>query len=60
MKFSKFLFFLLVSTFILFSCKKESSEEEISKTTLPNYGNVDLNDVFDRKDGKLENKDSII
>ena len=60
MKFSKFLFFLLLSTFILFSCKKESSEEEIIKTTLPNYGNVDLDDVFNRKDGKLENKDSII
>ena len=60
MKFSKFLFFLLVSTFILFSCKKESSEEEIIKTILPNYGNVDLDKVFNRKDGKLENKDSII
>lgn len=60
MKFSKFLFFLLVSTFILFSCKKESSEEEIIKTTLPNYGNVDLDKVFNRRDGKLENKDSII
>ena len=60
MKFSKSLFFLLISTFILFSCKKESSEEEIIKTTLPNYGNVDLDKVFNRKDGKLENKDSII
>ena len=60
MKFSKSLFFLLVSTFILFSCKKESSEEEIIKTILPNYGNVDLDKVFNRKDGKLENKDSII
>lgn len=60
MKFSKSLFFLLVSAFILFSCKKESSEEEIIKTTLPNYGNVDLDKVFNRKDGKLENKDSII
>lgn len=60
MKFSKSLFFLLVSAFILFSCKKESSEEEIIKTTLPNYGNVDLDKVFNRRDGKLENKDSII
>ena len=60
MKFSKSLFFLLISTFILFSCKKESSEEEIIKTTLPNYGNVDLDKVFNRRDGKLENKDSII
>lgn len=60
MKFSKSLLFLLISTFILFSCKKESSEEEIIKTTLPNYGNVDLEKVFNRKDGKLENKDSIV
>lgn len=60
MKFSKFLFFLLLTTLFLFSCKKENAEEEILKTTLPNFGNVDLDDVFKRKDGKLENKDSIV
>ena len=60
MKFSKSLFFLLLITLVLFSCKKENSEEETLKTTLPNFGNVDLDDVFKRKDGKLENKDSII
>lgn len=60
MKFSKSLFFLLLITFILFSCKKESSKEEQVKTTLPNFGNVDLDDVFKRKDSKLENKDSIV
>ena len=60
MKFSKFLFFLLLISLTFFSCKKESSEEENLKTTLPNYGNVDLDDVFKRKDGKIENRDSIV
>ena len=60
MKFLKALFFLILFSLVLFSCKKENSEEENSKTTLPNFGNVDLDDVFKRKDRKLENKDSII
>ena len=60
MKFSRSLFLVLFIALTLFSCKKESSEEENIKTNLPNYGNVNLDDVFSRKDGKLENKDSII
>lgn len=60
MKFSKDLFFLLFLSFTLFSCKKESSVEENIKTTLPNFGNVDLDDVFKRKDQKLANKDSVV
>ena len=60
MKFLKALFFLVLFSLVLFSCKKGSSEEENSKTTLPNFGNVDLDEVFKRKDRKLENKDSII
>lgn len=60
MKFPKSFLFLLLITLVLFSCKKESSEEAQIKTTLPNYGNVDLDDVFTRKDNKLENKDSIV
>ena len=60
MKFSKPLLFLLLITLISFSCKKESSKEEEIKTTLPNYGNVDLDHVFNRKDRKLENKNEII
>ncbi|MDQ0476657.1 MULTISPECIES: serine hydrolase [Chryseobacterium] len=59
MKLSKSFLFLLLITLVLLSCKKESSEEAQIKTTLPNYGNVDLDDVFTRKDNKLENKDSI-
>ncbi len=34
--------------------------EETTQTTLPNFGNVDLDEVFKRKDQKLENKDSIV
>lgn len=60
MKFSKSLLFLLLITLFLFSCKKEASKEEQTKTTLPNYGNVNLDDVFNRKDRQLENKDSIV
>ena len=59
MKFPKSLFFLVLFSLILFSCKKESSAEETTKTTLPNFGNVDLDDIFTRKDRKLANKDSI-
>ena len=60
MKFPKNLFFLLLLSFTLFSCKKENSVEETTQTTLPNFGNVDLDEVFKRKDQKLENKDSIV
>ena len=60
MKFSQNLFFLLFLSFTLFSCKKENSLEESTKTTLPNFGNVDLDDVFKRKDQKLASKDSIV
>ena len=60
MKFSKALFVLILFALILFSCKKESSEEEQIKTTLPNFGNVDLDGVFKNKDHTLENKDSLV
>lgn len=60
MKFSQNLFFLLFLSCTLFSCKKENSPEESTKTTLPNFGNVDLDDVFKRKDQKLARKDSIV
>lgn len=60
MKFFKLPFALLLLTIILFSCNKEKTEEETTKTTLPNYGNVDLDDVFRRRDHKLKNKDSIV
>lgn len=60
MKFSRSLFLVLFIALTLFSCKKESSEEEQIKTTLPNFGNVDLDGVFKNKDHTLENKDSLV
>ena len=60
MKLSRNLFFLFVLGCSLISCKKENSTETQQKTTLPNYGNVDLDDVFKNKDSKLKNKDSIV
>ena len=60
MKLSRRLFFLLILCCSLISCKKENSTETQQKTTLPNYGNVDLDDVFKNKDSKLKNKDSIV
>ena len=60
MKFLKSFFLLVLFSFFLYSCKKESSDEETIKTTLPNFGNVDLDEIFKRKDRKLEDKDSII
>lgn len=60
MKLSRRLFFLLILCCSLISCKKENPAENQQKTTLPNYGNVDLDDVFKNKDIKLKNKDSIV
>ena len=60
MKLSRRLFFLLILCCSLISCKKENPAENQQKTTLPNYGNVDLDDVFKNKDSKLKNKDSIV
>lgn len=46
----------------LFSCKNKSESKEVSAentTNLPNYGNVDLGNVFTKADGLLSNKESI-
>ena len=60
MKLFRNIFFLAVLSLALFSCKKENSGSEELKTTLPNFGNVDLDEIFKRKDNKLKNKDSIV
>ena len=60
MKLSRRLFFFLILCCSLISCKKENPVENQQKTTLPNYGNVELDDVFKNKDIKLKNKDSIV
>lgn len=48
----------LILLFILISCKKD----EISsvENELPNYGNVDLDDVFDKKESYLPNKSGVL
>lgn len=60
MKLFRSIFFLAVLSFALFSCKKEKSGSEELKTTLPNFGNVELDEIFKQENNKLENKDSIV
>ncbi|UOE37886.1 serine hydrolase domain-containing protein [Chryseobacterium oryzae] len=55
----KFTTLLLSGIFILFiSCKKNKTESasEEPKTNLPNYGNVDLNKVFENENIHISNK----
>lgn len=51
---------LLLVCLGLFSCKKKENRTEEQKTGLPNFGNVELDDIFKRKDNRLENKDSVV
>lgn len=60
MKFLNSLLFLLIFSFTLFSCKKENKTKEELQTTLPNYSNINLDDIFKRKDNQLKNEDSIV
>lgn len=61
MRISKFLFFLLLLSLTFSSCNKEKIDpEENINTTLPNFGNIDLDDIFDKKDGKLDNEEEIV
>ena len=60
MKLFRSLFFLLLFSILLYSCKKEDKTEQITKTSLPNFGNINLDGIFKRKDNRLENKDSIV
>lgn len=60
----KFAVLLSVSVFSLFvSCKKDKEKESNQSTyssNLPNFGNVDLNNVFSMEDNLLDNKQQII
>ena len=61
MKFIQNILILLFLSFALLCCKKDNPNNlENIKTDLPNYGNIDLDDIFHRKDNRLENKDSIV
>lgn len=52
----KFVAFLILF-FLLVSCKKD--ENSSLKNDLPNYGNVELDDVFNKEDSKLINESEI-
>jgi CubicO group peptidase (beta-lactamase class C family) len=60
MNFPKHCYFFLLLGFTLFSCTKENKDSDKNTTSLPNFGNIDLDVIFHRKDNKLENKDSIV
>ena len=45
---------------LVFSCKKEnSSNQEDEVSSLPNYGNVNLKDVFSKADNTMDDEDSV-
>ncbi|MDO5616802.1 MAG: serine hydrolase, partial [Cruoricaptor ignavus] len=51
---------LMAFSIIFLSCKKEVALfESEPKTHLPNFGNVNTDGVFHRKDGRLKDKDSL-
>ena len=55
------LFVISLVLFSLISCKKDFNFFKKEKTTnLPNYGNVDLDNIFTKQDLQLKNKDSIL
>ena len=60
MKVFRIIFFLSIFGLVLFSCKKENKESEETNTTLPNFGNVALDEVFKQSDSQLKNRDSIV
>lgn len=54
-------FILIVTVFLsLISCKKNADGKQVSaenQTNLPNYGNVDLSNVFTKEDSQLGDKE---
>ncbi len=60
----KFAVLLSVSIFSVFiSCKKDKEKSDSAsqyKSDLPNYGNVNLDAVFDKEDSSLPNKQAIV
>lgn len=58
MKKKAMLFLLSLSLFS--ACKKEENYIEVQKTKLPNFGNVQLDKVFNDQDSALPNADSIL
>ncbi len=60
MKLLRSIFFLAIFILVLFSCKKENSSTNENDTTLPNFGNVELDEIFKQKGNRLKNRDSIV
>ena len=60
MKLLRSIILLAIFSLVLFSCKKENSSTDENDTTLPNFGNVELDEIFKQKDNKLKNRDSIV
>lgn len=54
------IIFLIIFGFMLLSCSKETAQTEEPVSTLPNFGNIELDEIFKRKDNRLKNKDSIV
>ncbi|MCP2037441.1 serine hydrolase [Chryseobacterium sp. HSC-36S06] len=60
MKLLRSIILLAIFSLVLFSCKKENSSTDENDTTLPNFGNVELDEIFKQKDNRLKNRDSIV
>ncbi len=56
----KLLLLILSLSLVLASCKKEPIEKPDAQPELPNFSNVNLKDVFRKKDGRITNEDSIM
>ncbi|WP_027378876.1 serine hydrolase domain-containing protein [Chryseobacterium daeguense] len=55
--------FVLTAFLFLFSCKNKSENKETvaeSSTDLPNYGNVDLKNVFTKADSEISDKSTLV
>ena len=54
------ILFLLLLNVVLFSCKKDNKTDQNLKTNLPNYSNINLDQIFKREDNALNDKDSVV
>lgn len=51
----------MATNFLLFSCKKDQPFfHKKNETSLPNFGNIDVDKVFSSKDNELQNKDAVV
>ncbi|ACU06629.1 penicillin-binding protein 4* [Flavobacteriaceae bacterium 3519-10] len=54
------IIFLMILSFLLLSCKKETAQDQNPVSTLPNFGEIELDEIFKGRDNRLKNKDSIV